>query len=442
MRWGENMNNKLKLLLFTVLTIIVSTTVIYADSYDTGWRGFGLYNLNESEVTISNESDTVTINGGYVSAVYEYTITCNSDKSITANFGYPDNRIYKFSVHDGSKFLNYKTRNTDYLRINYGADNLQTPEGRWYLVNMAFSPGQTRTIKVTIEAEMKKEENDTYVLNFFKDRNYSYAMPSEKTWLTLKLTDFKPYNIFELEGIKQEEISADGTYTISYSGDYGNGFSLRYQPIDKMILDKLSASAYKKPKAIAKAFNEKKYEEALTLCDEYLGSPADSNLSLEQVQLVKVECIRLLGNNQEYISAVEQLDITKLYPGRIRYKVLTDRIEAYDSIGNDEGMDMILKELIPEIQSGYPYLYHWMNKKGYKLKEPEKETVDIVTHTDKIANEDSGKGFDILGASLAFFTLVIESRWTYVIIGFLLGFLIGRLTKKRKKNKSVYLFRD
>jgi hypothetical protein len=149
-----------------------------------------------------------------------------------------------------------------------------------------------------------------------------------------------------------------------------------------------------------------------------------------------------LGNNQEYISAVEQLDITKLYPGRIRYKVLTDRIEAYDSIGNDEGMDMILKELIPEIQSGYPYLYHWMNKKGYKLKEPEKETVDIVTHTDKIANEDSGKGFDILGASLAFFTSVIESRWTYVIIGFLLGFLIGRLTKKRKKNKSVYLFRD
>jgi len=442
MRWGENMYGKLKLLVFTVLIILISTSFIYADSFDTGWRGFGLYNLNESDISISNESDTVTINGDKVSAVYKYTITCNSDKSITVNFGYPDNGIYKFSVHDGSKFINYKTRYTDYLRINYGTDNLQTPEGRWYLINMAFSPGQTRTIEVAIEAEMKKEENDTYPLNFFKDRYYSYAIRSEKTWLTLKLNDFKPYNIFELEGINQEEISADGTYTLSYSGDYGSGFSLWYQPIDKMIMDKLSVSVYKAPKAIVKAFNDKQYEEALSLCNEYLEAPADKDLSQEQVQLVKAECIRLLGNNQEYISASEQLDIAKLYPSRIRYKVLTDRILAYDSIGNDEGIHMILKELIPEIQNSYPYLYHWMNKKGYKLKEPEKETVDIVTHADNLPSVESNKGFDILGTSLEVFTAVRESRWTYVILGFLLGFLIGRLTKKRKKSKSVYLFRD
>ena len=77
MRWGENMYGKLKLLVFTVLIIIISTSFIYADSFDTGWRGFGLYNLNESDISISNESDTVTINGDKVSAVYKYTITCN-----------------------------------------------------------------------------------------------------------------------------------------------------------------------------------------------------------------------------------------------------------------------------------------------------------------------------------------------------------------------------
>ena len=207
-------------------------------------------------------------------------------------------------------------------------------------------------------------------------------------------------------------------------------------------MDKLSASVYKAPKAIAKAFNDKQYEEALSLCNEYLEAPADKDLSPEQVHLVRAECIRLLGNNHEYISASEQLDITKLYPSRIRYKVLTDRILAYASIGNDEGIHMILKELIPEIQNSYPYLYNWMNKKGYKLKDPEEETVDIVTHADNLPNVDSNKGFDILGTSLEVFTAVRESRWTYVILGFLLGFLIGRLTKKRKKNKSVYLFRD
>lgn len=436
------MYKKFKLLIFTVLFMVFSAAVLYAESYDTGWRGFGLYNLNKSDVSISVESDNVTINGGNVSAVYEYTIKCNSNKSITVNFGYPDNGIYKFSVHDGSKYLKYKTRNTEYLKNNYGVNNLQTPEGRWYLINMAFSPGQTRTIKVAIEAEMKKDENDTYTLSFFKDRNYSYAMPSEKTWFTLKFADFKPYNIFELEGINQEKISADGTVTLSYSSDYGKGVSLRYQPIDKMIIDKLGTSSYKKAKAIVKAFNANNYQEALTLCSEYISAPSISSLDPEQVKYVKAECLRLLGNTEEYISTVEQLDITRLYPSRVRYKILTDRIEAYDSIDNDEGMEIILKELIPETQQSYPYLYYWLNQKGYKLKEKEEEPADISTHTDNTANSASSKGFDILGVSLAFLTALRESRWTYVILGFLPGFIIGRLTKRRKKSKSVYLFRD
>lgn len=436
------MYKKIKLLVFTILIIIISTSVTYASSYDTGWNGFGLYNLNKSEVTISNESDTVTVNGGNVSAIYEYTIKCNSEKSITVNFGYPDNGIYKFSVHDGSKYLNYKTRNTDYLKLNYGADNLQTPEGRWYLINMAFSPGQTRTIKVAIEAEIEKEGNDTYALNFFKDRNFTYAIQSEKAWLTLKFADFKPYNIFELKGFKQEEISTDGTVTFSYGSDYDSGISLGYQPVDKMAFDKLSASKFKLPKAIAKAFKEKKYEEALTLCNEYLSTPSDSSLNIEQVEYVKAECMRLLGNNSEYLSVVEQLDITKLYPNRIRYKLLTDRIVAYDSTGNEEGMDMILKELIPEIQQSYPYLNYWLNQKGYKLKEIEEKPTEIETHNSNLGNTVSNKGFDILGASINFFTTIKESRWTYVFLGFFLGLIFGRLTKRKKRNKSVYLFRD
>ena len=436
------MYKKIKLLIFTVLIIALSAAAVYADSIDTGWKGYGLYNLNQSEVSISNESDNVIIDGGNVTAVYEYTIKCNSDKNITVNFGYPDNGIYKFNIHDGSKNLNYKSRNTAYLNSNYGTKNLQTPDGRWYLFNMTFTPGQTRTIKVTIEAEIKKEKNDTYDLSFFKDRNYSYAIPSEKTWLTLKFADFKPYYIFELEGIKQEEISSDGTVTLSYTSDYGSGASLGYQPVDKMALDKLSSSAYKKAKAIVKAFNANNYQEALTLCSEYISAPSISSLDPEQVKYVKAECLRLLGNTEEYLSTVEQLDITRLYPSRIRYKVLTDRIVAYNSIGNDEGMDMILKELIPEIQQSYPYLHYWLNQKGYKLRETVQESADIATHSDNTVNVSASKGFDILGALIAFLTVIRESRWTYVILGFLAGFIIGRLTKRRKKNKSVYLFRD
>lgn len=431
-----------RLLIITVLIIAFIVSPAYADNMDTGWKGYGLYNLNKSEVTISNESDNVSIDGKNVNAVYEYTIKSNSQRDISVNFGIPDNGIVKFSVHDGIKYLNYKTRNASYLKNTYGAVNLQTPDVRWYLFTMVFTPGQTRTIKVSIEAEMLKEENDTYGLSFFKDRNYSYAINSEKTLITLKLAGFKPYYIFELKGINEESISEDGAVTLSYSGDYGNGAFMRYQNVDKMALDSLGKSAYNKPKDIVKAFNDKKYSDAIMLCNEYLNAPTDSSLNIEQVKYVKAECIRQSGNSEEYLSSLEQINISQLYPGRIRYKILHDKLKAYADTKNNEGMNMILKDLIPETKMSYPYLYHWLDKNGYKLVADDQAAEDITPPVDNKGSATKNRGFDILGMAIKFFNFVAQSRWTYVFLGFLAGFIIGRLTKRKKKSKSVYLFRD
>ncbi len=437
-----NMYTKVKMLIFTVLIMIISAAAVYGDRTDTGWKGYGLYNLNNSQVSISRESDTITIDGAKVNAIYEYTITNVSGKNITVNFGYPDNGITKFSVHDGSKYLSYKTRETSYLKNNYGVQNLQIPDGRWYLFNMVFTPDQTRSIKVSIEAEMKKEENDTYSLSFFKDRNYSYAILSEKADMVIKLTDFKPYSIYELDGIKPEEISEEGEISLSYSGSYGSGLSLRYQPVDRMIIEKISDSNYKKPKAIVKAFNEKKYEDVLTLCDEYISDPADERLSLEQVKYVRTEAIRLLGRDNEYIEAVGQLDIAKLYPARVRYKVFVDRLKAYDAINNEEGKTELLGELIPETQQGYPYLYHWLDKNGYEIPQNDNGDESIDTPSNSPGNNTSGKNIDIIGLAIDLITTLKESRWTYTILGLLVGFILGRITKRGKHKKSVYLFRN
>lgn len=437
------MNKRIRAMIFTILIVAMTVSSVYADRIDTGWKGYGLYNLNKSEVSILNEMDTVTINGGNVSAVYEYTIRNDSGKDITVNFGYPDNGIYKFIVNDGKKNLSYKTRQTDYLKTNYGVEGLQTPDGRWFLFNMVFTPGQTRTIKVSIEAEMKKAENDTYSLSFFKDRSYTYAISSGKVQMNIKLSNFKPYTIFELEGIKPEEVSEEGGIVLSYNSSYGNGLSLKYQPIDKMAIDRLNASEYKKPKAIVKAFNAKNYQEALKLCNEYIQAPSDNRLNLEQVKFVKAECSRLLNDYQEYISAVEQLDVAKLYPGRIRYKVLLDRLIAYDTMNNQEAVNSILKELLPETQQGYPYLYHWLNQNGFKLTEGEEAEADLPAYAgNDAAAAKTGKAFDVLGASLKLLTTLKDSHWTYAGLGLLAGFIIGRLSKRGKKRKSVYLFRD
>lgn len=429
------------MLFFTVLVIVTIAAAVYADTADTGWMGYGLYNLNKSEVSISNESDNVVIDGSNVSAVYEYTIKNNSGKSITVNFGYPDNGITKFSVHDGSKFLTYRTRDTAYLKNNYGVKELQTPDGRWYLFNMAFTSGQTRTIKVSIEAAMKKEGNDTYKLSFFKDRSFSYAIKSEEAALTLKLSDFKPYDIFELDGVKPEEITADGSLKLSYSGDYGSGVSLRYQPVDRMVLDKLNGSEYKKPKAIVKAFDEGNFEEAMTLCDEYIEAPGDNALSIEQVKYVRAECMRKLNDNEGYLKTLGEINQTVLYPARIGYKITIDSLEAYRSLNNDEDIDNILRELLPDTEKSYPYLHFWLAQSGYELAEVNEAAIP-PTGSPAGGKPASGKGLDILGGLIAFITMLRESKWTYTVLGLVIGFVLGRITKRNKRKGSVYLFRD
>lgn len=435
------MNIKNKLFLLIVLILSMSPLFIFADSIDAGWMGYGLYNLNNSDISILNQTDTVTINGSKVTAVYEYTITNNTDRNILVNFGYPDNGITSFNVHDGSKFLNRWTNTDTYIKNAYGVQNIQTPDGRWHLFNMSFSPNQTRSIKVTIEANMKKMENDAYPLNFIKDRNNSHAARSANYRFTLKFADFKPYNIFDIIGIKPEEISSQGELTISYNGTYGNGISLKYQPVDKMALDKLSASVYKKPKDIARAFNAKDYQKALALCDEYINSPSDKNLNIEQVKYIKAECSRLLNDKEGYLTQIDAIDISKLYPGRIRYKVLIDKLDAYTAVKNKEAADNILQELIPETEQGYPYLYYWLGQNGYKLEEVQQDA-ELPSNTDYPVESRKGLGFDILGGAVKLITVLRNSKWTYGVIGFIIGVIAGRISKRRRRRKSVYLFRD
>jgi hypothetical protein len=306
---------------------------------------------------------------------------------------------------------------------------------------MAFEAGQTRTIKVAIDASIKKEANDTYSLSFFKDRGFSYGITGERTGMTIKFTDFKPYYISELDGIKPEDISGQGEVKLSYGGSNGSGASLKYHPTDKMVIERLNASEYKKPKAIAKAFGSGKYEEALTLCDEYIKAPSDNNLNIEQVKYVRVECMRLSGKNEEYLKAIEEIDTAKLYPARIGYKIAYDRLEAYNAVNDDNGIDKVLAALVPDTEKNYPYLSFWLTHNGYELKAQEAAEVPTVT-PNSVKPTKTSKGFDVLGAVLSFFTLLRDSKWTYGVLGLLVGFLIGRLTKRNKRKGPVYMFRD
>lgn len=161
-----------KPLVFMLLILLLCATSIYGDNTDSGWKGYGLYNLSESGITVTNESDTVKISGSNLEASYEYRVSNDSGKEIVASLGIPDDGISKFGIYDGSKYLRYWKRSDAYVKDNYDLKNLQDNKNGWYIFNMVFSPGQSRTIKVSISAEMKKAENDTYGIGIFKDRSY------------------------------------------------------------------------------------------------------------------------------------------------------------------------------------------------------------------------------------------------------------------------------
>lgn len=437
---GVGMRNRTLVLLMFVLISCIGR--VYGDNADSGWKGYGLYNLSKSGITVVNESDTVKISGADVEAVYEYTIKNDSNRDIVASLGIPNNDISKFSIHDGSKYLRYWKTNAGYVKDNYGLEDLQNYKNGWYIFNMVFAPEQARTIKVSIEAEMKKAENDTYSVGIFKDRSYPYTALSQKVSYRLNFEDFRPYNVVSIEGLQPEQVSYEsGEINLSYEGNYGGGALITYQPVDKMTVDKLGASAYKKPKAIAKAFLGGNYQDAITYCDEYMESPSDKNLSIEQVKFIKAESLRLSGKKQEYLEALNDIDTAKLYPGRIRYKLLLDRLETYDSLNNSEEMNKILEELIPETKGSYPYLFYWLDSNGYKLQE---EQVDpgLVTYAEKTAGAKSKGSFNIPEIALKLLESIGKSRITYIVVGFAAGFVVGRLTKRRRRRRSVYMFRN
>lgn len=439
---GDDMRRGNKLLVLVLLILMLGITSIYADSADSGWKGYGLYNLSKSGITVTNEIDTVKIAGSNVEAVYEYTIRNDSGREIVASLGIPDNGLNKFSIYDGSKYLKYWKTNVGYVKDNFGLDNLQDKKNGWYIFNMVFSTGQSRTIKISISAEMKMAENDTYDIGIFKDRSYPYTILSERTSYILTFDNFRPYNIVNVEGLQPEQISNEGEVSLSHEGNYGGGGLITYQPIDKMAADKLGASSYKKPKTIVRAFEAGNYRDVVNYCNEYIEAPADKNLTIEQVEYIRAESLRLLGMKDEYLQALNDIDTAKLYPGRIRYKLLVDKLELYDSQSNNEEINKILSEMIPETRDSYPYMFYWLESNGYKLEEEPKDP-GLTTHTEKTGELTNKRSFNIPGIILKLFNSARKSWISYLVIGFIIGFIVGRISKKsNRRRRSIYMYRN
>ncbi len=406
---------------------------VYGDDPE-GYNHYGVYNLKNLNIEVAAGSETVTVSQDQVRTVYEYTILNKDSTAVEAVFGVPDSGIHRFvPTVDGSQ-VKYRTRDEAYLQRNYGVQGIEPEKKLWFLFNVNIGAGEARTFKIDLSAAVPQDKDNSYTLKLLEGRGYAGVIKGTRLPFKLAAEAFRPYDLIALEGLPYEHFSDTGEVNLTMEGQ--SGITVRYQPVEKLLYGKLLASVYKKPKAIARAVVGKKFTEASVLCDEYLAAPLDAKLEPEQVRMAQAEALRLGGDYIGYLEKLEDLDLTKVYPDRMRYKTAFDKIQYYDTIANAAALEEAVKALYSEVKGAY--LGFWLESNGY-IREESKPAVPAPSAAEP---KDSDRKPNPFAAMARTFSGFKYQGTVLLVLGFALGFIVGRMSRKKRRSRSMYLFRD
>ncbi|MDD2481529.1 MAG: hypothetical protein PHF82_05270, partial [Lutispora sp.] len=209
-------------------------------------------------------------------------------------------------------------------------------------------------------------------------------------------------------------------------------------------IDRLDFSANKKLKNIATLFRNKDYDVVNALSDEYIDNPGDPSFDTTQVKYVKAEAYRKRADFEKYIEGIKGLDLDRLYPNRLKYKILYDLDRILEGESQDSQILGIIKLIQAKAFDDNEYIDKWMRDGGKDYMNIE-QTVDINS-----PNKDENEEDSLIVKTINFFKLgnVINKvagfkylRVIVLIMVFMLGYYLGRRTKKRKNTVSYYTFK-
>lgn len=437
---------KLNILVILLLISIISMVKVYADDTKV-WNGYSIYNLNGAAVEVDSETRSCTIYGSRISSVITYTVRNGSKDEITAIMSLPVNNIDSVSVSDNGKDLKLRSRSLQSIRNTYNIDGLLPQATTWYSFTIYLGAEESHTLQVKTEEILQLNEDDTYSLAFFKDKGNASVISGKNIQFKAEFSDYRPYNIVDTDGLQYSDLSSSGIINLNMKSDAVSSFTIKYQPVEKMILDKLSLSKYKKPKAIATAYRSMDYATAATLCDEYIELPQDKQLNTEQVKLIKAESLRKQNKNTEYMDMIKSIDISSIYPARAKYKIMLDKLNLYKNGKNDEEYKQLLTQMDNETKDSYEFMNNWLTANGYIVKadntvtEPGKDTSAKPDNTVKKKSWLATFAGNILKRIGSIRIDVAVA----VILSFILGFLVGKMSNRRngrRRGGSTYLFRN
>ena len=432
--------NKIKILIM-ILVLVLSlsfTSTVYADTTD-GWKGYSLYNINDSKVTIINEDVNIELLKGRLAFTGEYLIRNNSSTTTKATVGIPAQGIDKITLIEKNTSIKWRKRSLASMQNEFGMETRIPKEEFWYVFNITLSPGETKLFNLNLEAVQQKEDKGSFTFTYYNDRKLGFSNQMEKTSLYIGVADFEPYNVLSVQGFEPGLMGVKGDIVLKAAGEKVDTVAIEYMDVTKALMDRLHASAMYKLREIALVYSGKNYIKAAALCDEFLKNSIDAGISVEEIKFIKAESLRRLQNYDEYLKIVDNIDYSKLNPLELKNKILMDKMTIYTEMQNHDKLKSLLNELEQEPSESAQILKAWIkNSNIYGSSQLNNENQeDVIIKEDDVSVLNNTKLEQIYKKAL-------DYKYTPIILfatGLLLGLILSLFRFKRKRKKSNYIYR-
>lgn len=429
----------IKIKVIIIMTfILIFGAFVFAEPTE-GWKGYGLYNLNDAKMTILKETVRIEPSGDLLHYQGEFLLKNLNGGYIKAILGMPAAGIEKITIADKSTSVKWKKRSLESITNEFDLENQIPQEGFWYVFNISLDPWETKTVKIQFDAVLQQDEEQAYTIDYLNDRKLGFNNEVNKSILSIEIPDFQPYNITSLSGIKPGRIGLDGGIYIHTALDGIDHFEIKYFDVIKAALNRLEASAMRNPKSIAKEFSNGNYMKVITLCDEYIANPVDSQISKEQVLFFKAESLRRLQNYENYLNIVETMDTSSLIPAQLKSKIDYDRMFVYTEQNQQEKLQNLYQQLDQNSSEATKIILQWIDSSplfgaslqnnSAMLKPAENQSQDTAESKSKLS---------------LWYQTVLDFKFTPVIIfvaGIIIGMMLKRARIKRRRRNSMYLYR-
>lgn len=417
------MKNKKTLVIIFIVLIQLFGSFTFADK---GWEGYSLFNINDSTIDIIKEDSEIILknnrlyyNGGFV-------IKNKSDKQIESILGLPSDNIENMSVmYKGSSIKTYKISQKNIIKMN---KTYVFPEkDLWRAFNIILKPSETVRISVKYETNPTIDENGNTVFKYPLLNGSSNEQLIMESAVRFSINDFKIYNLMSIDGTDGDLSSENGIFLWDSRKD-NKEIILKYKDVEQAALNYLSSLNENKYIKIVNSFKVKDYEKTINLSREAITGET----KIEAINIIYYlisESYRMLNNNSQFLIESNKIDLNKLYPSELAWKVHYDRLNYLNDTNKEEA-----RQEIANIKAGSyksELLINWANNTYSSSTSDLNKDEGANTAKESLDKDFFASAYDTFKKNIIISIIIF-------VIALFLGFLLGRITKKNRRNRYMF----